>query len=171
LEAVHGVDDLEKLLLFGRRLRQVRGKDIGELIRVFGLQRREHTLCRKVVGQLRILLEELDQLRHIAGHRLVQCRLYLNALDPRHQATVVIFDADQAGPAQALDHHLDVPGRELEVLDHSRHNAESMNVFFGGLVDLRITLVAGKSACRSPERAFQRNDRWPPANHEGPPFM
>jgi hypothetical protein len=116
------------------------GKDVRELVRVFGLQRGKNTFRRKVMGEFRVLLEELYELNHVVRNGLILGRLYLHTFYPRHQASIIVLDIDQACATEALDHDLDVSRGELQVLDDPRYDAEAMDVFFGGLVDLRVTL-------------------------------
>ena len=113
-----GSEDLQQALLFGRRLREVAGEDVGELIGVLGLQRCQHPFGREVVRELGVLLEQLHQLGHVPGNgSFVLGHLHSQLLDPRHQTAVLDLDIDQSRATQPLDHDLDVARGELEVLD------------------------------------------------------
>jgi len=167
IEAVHRADNLEKFLLFSRWLGEMGGKNVRELIRIFSLQRGQNTFCGKVVGEFRVLLEELYELNHVVRDGLILGRMYLHTLDPGHQAPIVVLDVDQACATEALDHDLDVSRGELQVLDDPRDDTQAMNVIFGGLVDLRITLGREKNLLIGPSQcAFEGHHRRPPSDHE-----
>ncbi len=148
------------MLFFSRRLRHVRGEDVGELVRVIGLQRGQDSLCRQMVGQLGVFLEQLHQPRHVVGNALVDHRLDTERFDLGHHALVIFIEREDAGAAQALDHHFDVAGGQLQVLNHSSDDAEGVDVCRTRLIDLGVLLGGQENALvGSREGGFESNHR------------
>ena len=142
-------------------------KNVRELIRVFGLQRGKDPFRREVMREFRVLLEKLYELNHVVRYGLILGYLHLQALDPRHQTPIIVLDVYQTRAPEALDHDLDVSRCQLQMLDYPRNDAEAMNIFFGGFIDLRISLGGEEYLLvGSPKGTFEGNHRRSPSNNE-----
>ncbi len=103
-------------------------EDVGELVRVIGLEGGENPFGREMVRELGVLLEELGQLRHVPAQRLILANLDRLDLDSRHQTIGVGNDLDEPRSLEPFDHHLDVARGELKVLHHPGDHSEFVDI-------------------------------------------
>ena len=133
----YGLISSRRRLLLGGRDHQVGRQDVGEAVRVVDLEGRDQALEGQMVGHLGVLLEGArapatcrPASSSLSGYSISQ------GLDLGGRARPPLFDGDDLRALHALDHHLHVAVRELEVLDDRRDHAELEDVALQRLVDL-----------------------------------
>ena len=118
LEPLVGRQQLEQRLLLGGRDRQVRRQRVGEPVGVVELQGRQEALEGEVLRQLGVLLEGaedlVDEELELLRHRVLD----LVGLEVAPERAFALLEVHELAALHALDHHLDVAVRELQVLDH-----------------------------------------------------
>jgi len=142
-------------------------EDVGKLIGIFGLQRGQDPLGGEVVGELGILLEQLHELRHVPGDGIILGHLHFHLLHSRRETAVLVLDFEQSGPTQTLHHDFDVARGKLEVLHDPSDDAQCVNVFLAGIIDLGIFLGGQEDLLvGTVEGTFQGHYRWSATDHE-----
>ena len=87
--------------------------------------------------------------------------------DLGHQTPVFDLHFHEAGAAQPLDHHLDVPRSELQVLHNPRSNPQVIDILWPGLIDLGVALGREKDPfVGTLQRPLESHHRWLSANNE-----
>ena len=141
-EALLRAHDLEQRLLLPRLRLQVRGDDVGQLVRVGRLLHHE----LRLVGELRVQLHVADELvRHAAREAARPRRPHAGALDRRERDEEVRVARDEPLGAHALvslDERLDAAVRQLEQLQDAGAHADRAEVVERRLLDGGLALGA-----------------------------
>ena len=168
LKTLVGRLGLEQRLLLGGGDREVRRQGVGEPLRVVDLERGREALEGQVVRQLRVLLEEREDLAHVVLEALGVDRPRGKDLDGDGEVGPAPLEGHDAAPAHALDHHLDVTVRELQGLGDGGDDADLVDVLGRRFVELRVALRREEEPLdRRRERGLERADRGLAAHDEG----
>ena len=140
LETLVGRLRLEQRLLLGGGHGKVRRQRVGEALGIVDLEGGGQALEGQVVRELRVLLEQREDLGHVVPQAVHVRRLDREQLHADRQELAAALERHDPAAAHALDHDLDVPVRELQRLGHRRDDAHLVNVLGFRLVELGVLL-------------------------------
>ena len=160
LQALVRGDRLEELLLLGCADEDVRGERVSELVGIVELERRHDAFERQVMRHLGVRLEDLDELLHVLRNLGGERHAAFDVADGDGDVAVVFLRRDDLGAVEALDHHLHVLVRKLEVLYHCGHHPDQMDLTDRRVVYFRVFLRCQEDLfLRCGQRRFERQNR------------